>query len=124
MLFKSIFNTLKNTSQLLLSMFGKVRAVFLVFLLICTHLLATDIYVSPLGNDTNKGCVESPKAKLAAALRQAREMRQLNATGIENGIRIILKGGTFHFYEPLYVRPKTVELLNILPLLAVPKMKK
>ena len=65
-----------------------------------------DIYVSPSGKDTNNGSAATPKATLSAALRQAREMRRLNAAGIENGINIILKGGTYEQYEPLYVRPE------------------
>ena len=65
-----------------------------------------DIYVSPSGKDTNNGSAATPKATLSAALRQAREMRRLNAPGIENGINIILKGGTYEQYEPLYVRPE------------------
>jgi hypothetical protein len=65
-----------------------------------------DIHVSPSGNDSNEGTVTAPKATLSAALRQAREMRRLNAPGIENGIQIILKGGTYYQYEPLNVRPE------------------
>lgn len=65
-----------------------------------------DIYVSPTGNNSNNGSEASPKATVSSALRQAREMRRLNAAGIENGINIILKTGTYHFYEPLYVRPE------------------
>ena len=65
-----------------------------------------DIHVSPSGNDSNEGTVTAPKATLSAALRQAREMRRLNAPGVENGIQIILKGGTYYQYEPLNVRPE------------------
>lgn len=65
-----------------------------------------DIYVSPSGNDLNNGSSDSPKGTLSAALRQAREMRRLNSDGIENGINIILKGGTYSFYESLLVRPE------------------
>jgi hypothetical protein len=67
---------------------------------------AANIYVSTSGKDMNDGSAASPKATLSAALRQAREMRRLNASGIENGINIILKGGTYEQYEPLYVRPE------------------
>ena len=65
-----------------------------------------DIYVSPSGKDTNDGSKLTPKATVSAALRQAREMRRLHTPGIENGINIILDGGTYRFYEPLYVRPE------------------
>lgn len=65
-----------------------------------------DIYVSSTGNDANLGTASAPKASVSAALRQAREMRRLNSVDIENGINIILKGGTYQLYEPLYVRPE------------------
>lgn len=106
MLYKSIFNTNKNSSQFISAMTVKARAVFFVLLFICTHLFATDVYVSPSGKDTNNGSIESPKATIAAALRQAREMRRLTSEGIENGINIILNGGVYYQYEPLYIRPE------------------
>jgi len=65
-----------------------------------------DIYVSPSGKDTNPGTLNAPKTTLSAALRQAREMRRLKAEGIENGIQIILKNGTYAQYEPVFVRPE------------------
>ena len=65
-----------------------------------------DIYVSPSGKDINDGSLSAPKATISAALRQAREIRRLNASGVENGINIILKEGTYNLYEPLYVRPE------------------
>lgn len=79
---------------------------FLVLALIWQITNATDIYVSPSGNDKYDGSVSAPKATLSAALRQGREMRRMNAAGIEKGISIILKGGTYEQYEPLYVRPE------------------
>jgi hypothetical protein len=83
-----------------------VRGLFWVLFFICSNTFASDIYVSPSGKDTNAGTVAAPKATLSAALRQAREMHRLNAAGIENGINIILKGGAYEQYEPLYVRPE------------------
>ncbi len=65
-----------------------------------------DIYVSPSGKDANDGSLAAPKATISAALRQAREMRRLNAPEIENGIHIILKAGTYNLYEQIYVRPE------------------
>lgn len=65
-----------------------------------------DIYVSPTGKDKNDGSASAPKATLSAALRQARELRRLNIAGIENGIQIILRAGTYAQYEPLFVRPE------------------
>lgn len=69
-------------------------------------LSAADVYVSPSGDDMNDGTVASPKATLTSALRQAREMRRLNAPGIENGITIHLASGTYGLYEPVFVRPE------------------
>ena len=85
----------------------KLKHTLLLGLLVgCVCINATEIWVSPTGNDKNSGTKESPKATLSMALRQAREYRRLNDKGIENGIQIILKGGTYSFYEPLYIRPE------------------
>ena len=65
-----------------------------------------DIYVSPSGNDKNDGSAAFPKATLTSALRLAREMRRLNTEGIEHGIRIVMKGGTYFQYETVFVRPE------------------
>jgi len=84
-----------------------VRGSLLFFLLFfCSYTFAADIYVSPNGKDTNNGSITAPKATVLAALRQAREMRRLKVDGIENGIQIILKGGEYEMYEPLFVRPE------------------
>ena len=69
-------------------------------------LQATEIFVSPKGNDLNAGTKDSPKATLTSALRQAREMRRLNNEGIENGITIFLEPGNHFVCEPLFVRPE------------------
>lgn len=83
-----------------------VGAVLLFLFLFSFSTFASDIYVSPSGKDTNDGAKLTPKATVLAALRQAREMRRLQAQGIESGINIVLLGGTYHFYQPLYVRPE------------------
>jgi hypothetical protein len=67
---------------------------------------ASEIYVSASGKDTNSGTIESPVVTLNKALRIAREMRRLNTAGIENGIHIILKNGSYQLYEPLFIRPE------------------
>ena len=82
--------------------FIPLQGLGVLFILFCSF----DIYVSPSGKDVNDGSAASPKATLSAALRQAREMRRLNAHGIENGININVKGGIYEQYEPLYVRPE------------------
>lgn len=69
-------------------------------------LRAGNIYVSPNGNDYNDGTVTQPKATLAAALQQAREWRRLHDPAVTNGIHIILKGGTYLLYEPVFIRPE------------------
>jgi SSS family transporter len=65
-----------------------------------------DLYVSPTGSDRDAGTREAPLATVAAALRRARELRRLSDPAIKNGIRIILKGGTYALTEPLLVRPE------------------
>lgn len=82
--------------------FIPIQGLGVLFLLFCSF----DIYVSPSGKDVNDGSAAAPKATLSAALRQAREMRRLNASGIENGINIFLKEGTYYQYESLCVRPE------------------
>ncbi len=80
---------------------------FLVLLLLINFpAWATDIFVATNGSDLNDGSKEKPFASLAAALRQAREMRRLNEAGIANGIHIIVKGGVYNLYEPLLIRPE------------------
>jgi len=75
-------------------------------LFLCFSISATEISVSPSGNDKAAGTREAPKATLSAALRQAREMRRVNASGIEKGIQIVIKGGVYSLYEPLFLRPE------------------
>ena len=77
-----------------------------LFFFISLSLSASNIYVSPSGNDLAEGTISAPKATLSAAVRQARELRRLNTAGIENGIQIIMKGGTYTLCEPLFLRPE------------------
>lgn len=65
-----------------------------------------DVYVSPDGNDANSGSKNEPKATLTSALRQAREMRRLNAEGVDKGITIHMASGVYELYEPVLVRPE------------------
>lgn len=87
----------------------------LIFLFIITGIFnagATDIYVSPNGNDTNPGTKEQALATLQAAIRKARDLRRLNIRTIVGGkevlenIRIILKGGVYPVYETIIIRPE------------------
>jgi len=83
-----------------------IKQLFVVFTMTWQVAYASDIYISPSGNDLAEGTISAPKATLSAAVRQARELRRLNAVGIENGIQIIMKGGTYSLYEPLFLRPE------------------
>jgi hypothetical protein len=67
---------------------------------------AADIYVAVTGDDHNAGTAAQPKATLQAALRQAREWRRLKDPAIAGGIHIIVKGGTYFLYEPVFIRPE------------------
>lgn len=67
---------------------------------------AAEIYVSPSGNNQNVGSKTKPLATIDAALRQARELRRLKDPSVKDGIQIILRGGTYFLYEPLFIRPE------------------
>lgn len=86
--------------------YNKCAGTVILLLLITLKLFSKEVWVSPYGNDNNNGTKEYPKLSLQAALRQAREMRRLNTSGFKNGIQIILKGGTYHLYEPLSIHPE------------------
>ena len=82
---------------------------YLIFLILTTLFLqvnAHEIWVSKSGNDKNPGTKEQPMATLLKAQRKARELRRLNDPSIKEGIRIILKGGTYFLDETLFFRPE------------------
>ena len=73
----------------------------------CSHwLLADEIWISPKGSDLNDGTRQFPKATLTSALRQAREWRRTEDNRIQGGITIYMEGGTYAFYEPVFIRPE------------------
>jgi hypothetical protein len=76
--------------------------------LVCIISLAQplEIWVSPKGSDKNAGSKDQPVETLALALRKAREMRRLNDPRIGDGITIMLMGGIYSLYEPVYIRPE------------------
>lgn len=75
--------------------------------ILCSHwLLAGEIWISPKGSDFNDGTRQSPKATLTSALRQAREWRRTEDNRIQGGITIYMEGGTYAFYEPVFIRPE------------------
>ncbi|MGH7238113.1 MAG: hypothetical protein ACREGF_06265, partial [Candidatus Saccharimonadales bacterium] len=67
---------------------------------------AADIWVSPKGSDAGAGTKDSPKRTIAAALRQARELRRLNSPSVTGGIHIILEDGAYIMDAPLFIRPE------------------
>jgi hypothetical protein len=78
----------------------------IILLLFMLPVHAADIYVSPGGSDLHAGTADQPLATVAAALRKARELRRLNDPTVAGGIRIIVREGTYYFYEPLFIRPE------------------
>ena len=75
--------------------------------ILCSHwLLAGEIWISPKGSDFNDGTCQSPKATLTSALGQAREWRRTEDNRIQGGITIYMEGGTYAFYEPVFIRPE------------------
>ena len=75
--------------------------------ILCSHwLLADEIWISPKGSDFNDGTRQFPKATLTSALRQVREWRRTEDNRIQGGITIYMEGGTYAFYEPVFIRPE------------------
>ncbi|MDR3329163.1 MAG: right-handed parallel beta-helix repeat-containing protein [Prevotellaceae bacterium] len=81
-------------------------ALFCLLLALCLPASAADIYVSPLGSDKGSGAPAQPVATLHAALRRARELRRLGDPSVENGVRIVVAGGTYRLTEPVMIRPE------------------
>lgn len=81
-------------------------AFFIVLFFIVFSSYASEIWVSPLGNDLNIGTKDKPLATLNMALRKARNMRRLNDPLIKDGIHIILMDGVFYLNEPVFIRPE------------------
>ncbi|MBI5425244.1 MAG: right-handed parallel beta-helix repeat-containing protein [Opitutae bacterium] len=67
---------------------------------------AGEIWVAPNGADTNPGTVDAPLATVHAALRQGREWRRLKAPEAADGVSVVLRGGTYSLYEPVFLRPE------------------
>ena len=62
------------------------------------------IWVSPSDSTGGDGSIESPYGSIAAAQRQARELRRLHDESIGEGIEIVLRDGTYSLVEPLFIR--------------------
>ncbi|KAI9451719.1 pectin lyase fold/virulence factor [Russula earlei] len=66
----------------------------------------TQVWVATNGSDTAKGTTSHPLATLAKALRQVRELRRLHDSSIQDGAHIIMEGGVYKQYEPIFIRPE------------------
>jgi hypothetical protein len=62
-----------------------------------------DIYVAPLGKDTDSGTVDAPFATLARA-REA--VRAMVAGGLKKNILVLISGGTYAQAQPLVFGPQ------------------
>lgn len=84
-----------------------MRNIFLILLIVSSvNIFAADIFVSPQGNDTNRGTKNEPKATLHAAMREARELRRLGKVKVNEPVCIYMAGGTYNIYEPVFIRPE------------------
>jgi GH141 insertion domain len=85
-----------------------VRNIVPILLVLSCFLLepvrAAELWVSPNGNDANPGTQMRPFASLAAALRQAREMRRLKVVASDEPVHIILHGGLYTLTSPVLLR--------------------
>lgn len=82
--------------------------IFLFFLVACCGAVSgvAQVYVAPGGNDFNPGTIGQPKASLASALRQVREMRRVATAPFSSPIQIILQQGVYYLDEPIFIRPE------------------
>lgn len=84
-----------------------MRNIFLILLIVSSvNIFAADIFVSPQGNDTNRGTKSEPKATLYTAMREARELRRLGKVKGNEPVCIYMAGGTYNIYEPVFIRPE------------------
>lgn len=84
-----------------------MRAAVVAFALVGAAVAsAGEIWVAPNGADTNAGTREAPLATVHAALRKGREWRRLKVPEAADGVSILLRGGTYSLYEPVFLRPE------------------
>ena len=67
---------------------------------------ARELWVSPDGNDNNPGIARQPFASVAAAQREARELRRLAKTAGDEPVKIILRDGIYPLTRPLVLGPE------------------
>ncbi|MFC6099364.1 right-handed parallel beta-helix repeat-containing protein [Olivibacter domesticus] len=88
----------------------KICKQFMLALLFIISLTSTvkaiELWVSPHGNDANKGTKEAPFATLEGAIRKARELRRLKEKDISDGIKILVEDGTYLLEQPVFIRPE------------------
>lgn len=77
-----------------------------LILLMAFSASAAEIWVAPNGNDANSGVEQHPLATISMAQSKARELRQSNDPSIKDGIKIILKSGTYQVDKPLLFGPE------------------
>lgn len=65
-----------------------------------------EIWVAPDGSDLNAGTRDAPLASIDIAQRKARELRRLDDPSVEDGVRVVLRGGRYRLLEPLLIRPE------------------
>jgi hypothetical protein len=81
------------------------------FVLLSVGINATEIWVSPKGDNKNPGTELKPLATLDMAIRKARELRRLSDPAVKNGIHIFLKGGIYELQDPVFIRPEDAGIL-------------
>lgn len=87
-------------------LFKSKYCVGIIVILCCVWGNAQEIYVSPLGNDSNVGTKDQPVAILNQALRNARNLRRLQKIAPKDTVEILLKQGVYQLYEPILIRPE------------------
>lgn len=102
-----IFCAILSYTSRFLTIVRNDKLVFLLLMLFAAfNTRAADIWVSPQGSDQNTGTKDQPLATLNMALRHAREMRRLNDPAVKTGIHIIMQGGSYQLFEPVFIRPE------------------
>lgn len=78
-----------------------VRLVIVLYLFNSGPLISQKIYLSPAGNDSDRGTIEKPLATLSAARDKARELRKNMNTG--QPVEIIALEGEYFMFQPLFL---------------------
>lgn len=81
-------------------------AIYLLFFLSAIPAMAGEIWVSPLGKDSNRGTEDAPLLTITQALKQAREWRRLSDPAVQKGINIILEDGVYRQERTIFIRPE------------------